>query len=199
MTAPAPAHLLRQRNFSALWWGQLISILGERLTYLALVGLLAEHTAHFREANSSWLLSLLANVMLTPRAAVLRRSSGAWVDRWNLRRVLDAVRTCRGRVLVVLIPLQYAFTHHTLPVFAIVFAAVHVQRAVPAGEERDHARRSSRRRSCWPRTRWLSAPASPRPRSGALGGGWIIDHWGWPVALYLNGGDLPRLGGRRCC
>jgi hypothetical protein len=48
MTAPGPPHLLRQRNFSALWWGQLISILGERLTYLALVGLLAEHTSRGR-------------------------------------------------------------------------------------------------------------------------------------------------------
>ena len=36
--------LLAQREFAALWWGQLISILGDRLTYLALLGLIAEHT-----------------------------------------------------------------------------------------------------------------------------------------------------------
>ncbi len=22
---------------------------------------------------------------------------------------------------------------------------------------------------------------------GALCGGWIVDHWGWPTALYING------------
>jgi len=40
--------LLAQRDFAALWWGQLISMLGDRLTYLALLGLLAVHTDQFR-------------------------------------------------------------------------------------------------------------------------------------------------------
>jgi hypothetical protein len=67
MTDTSPGrHLLRQHNFAALWWGQLVSLLGERLTYLALVGLLAQHTRHFADARSSLLLTLLANVMLAP-------------------------------------------------------------------------------------------------------------------------------------
>jgi MFS family permease len=184
MTAPAPAHLLRQRNFSALWWGQLISILGERLTYLALVGLLAEHTSHFREANSSWLLSLLANVMLTP-VLLFAPFMGAWVDRWNLKRVLVLSDLSRA-LLVVLIPLQYAFTHHTLPVYAIVFLlftcnvlflpakSAITPEIVPPGQ-------------LLAANAWLSGAGIAATAAGALGGGWIIDHWGWPVALYLNG------------
>src|SRR5262245_10650667 len=81
-TAFAPPHaaeppILLQRNFAALWWGQLISILGERLTYLALVGLIAEHTHHFRDPNASWLLSLHANVMLAP-VLLFSPFIGAW-------------------------------------------------------------------------------------------------------------------------
>ena len=79
--------LLAQRNFAALWWGQLISILGERFTYLALVGLLAEHTHQFQDPRSSLLLTLLANLMLAP-VLLLSPFTGAWVDRWNLKHVL---------------------------------------------------------------------------------------------------------------
>src|SRR5258706_1407245 len=87
--APSAADLslLRQRNFSALWWGQLVSLVGERFTYLALVGLLSEHTHGFRDAGSSWLLSGLANVMLAP-VLLFAPFAGAWVDRWNLQRVV---------------------------------------------------------------------------------------------------------------
>ncbi len=79
--------LLAQRNFAALWWGQLISILGERLTYLALVGLLAEHTHHFRDPRASLLLSLLANVMLAP-VLLFSPFIGVWLDRSNLKRMM---------------------------------------------------------------------------------------------------------------
>ena len=119
MAAGVSRGLLRQRNFAALWWGQLISILGERLTYLALVGLLAEHTQHFRDTGSSWLLSALANVMLAP-VLLLAPFTGAWVDRWNLRRVLIASDALRAGV-VLSIPILYAWTHGVAPVFAQVF------------------------------------------------------------------------------
>src|SRR5258705_976753 len=119
MTAPGPPHLLRQRNFAALWWGQLISILGERFTYLALVGLLAEHTQHFKDPGSSWLLSVLANVMLAP-VLLLAPFTGAWVDRWNLRRVLIVSDTLRAAV-VLSIPWLYSMIHGVAPVFAMAF------------------------------------------------------------------------------
>ena len=36
--------LLLQREFAALWWGQLVSLWGDRLNYLALNGLVQQHT-----------------------------------------------------------------------------------------------------------------------------------------------------------
>ena len=53
-----PAPLLRQRNFAALCWGQLISILGDRLTYLALGGLLLQHTHRGNRRSSAGIAAM---------------------------------------------------------------------------------------------------------------------------------------------
>jgi len=176
--------LLLQRNFAALWWGQLISILGERLTYLALVGLLAEHTGQFSEARSSWLLSLLANVMLAP-VLLFSPFTGAWLDRWNLRRVLVISDFLRS-LLVMLIPILYAATTHTGPMFAIVFLmftcnvlflpakSAITPELVPAAQ-------------LLAANAWLAGAGIIATAVGALCGGWIVDHWGWQSALYING------------
>ena len=187
MTPPsasgAPVGLLSQRNFAALWWGQLISLLGERLTYLALVGLLAEHTQHFRDPGSSWLLSLLANVMLAP-VLLLAPFTGAWVDRWNLRRVLvvsDALRA----VAVLSIPWLYAWSHGVAPVFVMVFVLFTCNVFfLPA--------KSAITPEMVPPDRLLAANALltiagvVSTAIGALAGGWLVDHWGWGAALQIN-------------
>src|SRR5213075_1951353 len=104
--------------FFALWLGQLISIVGDRLTYLALGGLLLRHTGAI-EPRYSTLLALLGNVMLAP-VLLFSPFTGAWVDRWNLKRVLIVSDVLRAGI-VVLIPMLYALTHHTGPAFALVF------------------------------------------------------------------------------
>src|SRR6185436_14178318 len=105
----APPPLLRQRNFLSLFGGQLISISGERLTYLAILGLLAENTAHFQgETRSSLLLWLQGNVMVLP-VLLFAPFTGPWVDRWNLKRVMVVSDALRG-VIVALIPIVYGAT-----------------------------------------------------------------------------------------
>src|SRR6476659_9823 len=91
---PMARPLMSQRNFAALWSGQLVSILGDRVNYLALLGLLATHTDSFRDPRASLLLSLLANVMLAP-VLLFSPFAGAWIDRMNLRRVLIVSDTLR--------------------------------------------------------------------------------------------------------
>lgn len=176
--------LLAQGNFAALFGGQLISILGERLTYLALVGLLAAHTDHFRDPRSSLLLSVLANVMLAP-VLLFAPFTGAWVDRWNLRRVMIVSDLLRA-ILVALIPLAYLNTQHTLPVYALVFGLftcnvfflpaksaltpeiVHPSQLLAANA-------------------WLAGAGIAATAVGALAGGWVVDHLGWEKALLING------------
>jgi MFS family permease len=167
--------LLRQRNFGALWWGQLISILGERFTYLALLGLLSTYTDHFRDPNSSLLLTLLANLMLLP-VLLFAPFTGAWLDRVNLKRVMVVSDLLRAG-LVALIPVAYAATHLMAPVFALVFLLFLCNVFfLPA--------KSALTPEIVPESQLIGANALlsgagiAATAVGALAGGWVVDHMG---------------------
>ena len=183
--APAPEipPLFRQREFAALWWGQLASLTGERVAYLALIALLAAHTSAFRDASSSWLLSTLANVMLAP-VLLFAPFVGTWIDRRSRVGVMIGADLLRA-ALVLSIPLLYALTHSTTLVFALLFlqftsgvfflpAKSALTPELVAGPQRLQA------------NVWLSAAGVIAVALGSLGGGWLVDHWGWAPALMLN-------------
>jgi MFS family permease len=175
--------LLAQRDFGALWWGQLISILGDRFTYLALLGLLALHTDNFRQPKSSLLLTVLANVMLLP-VLLFAPFTGAWLDRMNLKRVLVVSDLARAAI-VAAIPVVYAANHLVAPVFALVFLLFLCNVFfLPA--------KSALTPEIVPEPRLIAANALlagagiASTAAGALAGGWIVDHWGWPVAMWID-------------
>ncbi|HEY6865768.1 MAG TPA: MFS transporter [Candidatus Eisenbacteria bacterium] len=178
-----PPLLLLQRNFSALWWGQLISLLGDRLTYLALGGLLLEHTHRGADPEYPVLLALLGNVMAAP-VLLFSPFTGAWVDRMNLKRVL--IISDLGRAAIVLaVPWAYALTHHTGTAFALVFALftcnvffLPAKSAItPEIVPPDQLLAANS---------LLSVAGITATAVGALGGGWVVDHWGWPVAMRID-------------
>lgn len=182
--AAAPRPLLRQRDFSSLWWGQLISIFGERLNYFALQGLLLDHTRDFADpTQSSVLLGVFGTVMLMP-VLLFAPFAGPWVDRWNLRTTLLASDTVRS-LLVAAIPLAYAATHHVGVVFTIVFLlftcnvfflpakSAMTPEIVAPGQ-------------LLAANTLLSVAGIVATALGALVGGWLVDHWGWTTAMWLN-------------
>jgi len=177
--------LFRQRNFAALWWGQFVSLTGERVAYLALVGMISEHTGGFRDPRSSWLLSALANVMVAP-VLLFAPFAGAWIDRWNLRRVVVVCDVIRA-TLIVLIPFTYvASGGHLLPMYGWLFLLFTTGVFfLPA--------KSALTPEIVPRTQllaantWLSAAGIAAAALGSLAGGWMVDRWGWSRALILNG------------
>ncbi len=126
--------LFRQRSFASLWWGQFFSITGDRFTYLALAGSLLR-TQPYRSARSSYaaLLAVFANVVVAP-VLLFAPFTGAWVDRHNLKHVLVVSDVLRA-LIVLAIPILFQLTHSTDVVFALIFAAVHGERRVPAREE----------------------------------------------------------------
>jgi MFS transporter, DHA3 family, macrolide efflux protein len=175
--------LFRQRNFLALWSGQLVSIIGDRLTYLALGGMLLQHIGDVHDRRYATQLALLGNVMLAP-VLLFSPFTGAWVDRWNLKRVLIISDVLRAGV-VVLVPMLYAATHRTGPAFALVFVLFTCNVFfLPA--------RSAITPEIVPRNQllaanaFLSAAGIAATALGALAGGWVVDHWGWPIAMQFD-------------
>lgn len=176
--------LFGQRDFAALWWGQLVSILGDRLNYLALGGLLLEHTSRFADTRqSSILLGVLGNVMLAP-VLLFAPFAGPWVDRWNHRRTMLVSDTIRG-LLVLAIPLAYEATHHIGTSFSIVFLLFTCNVFfLPA--------KSAITPEIVPADRLLAAntllsiAGIAATAVGSICGGWVVDHWGWRVALWID-------------
>ena len=184
--APAPSArpLLLQRDFAALWWGQLISLWGDRINYLALNGLVQQHTRDYHDpGQSSLMLSLHGTVSVLP-VLMFAPFAGPWVDRWNLRHVLIVSDVLRA-LLVLVIPAVYAATHHAAPVWTLVFLMFTCNVFfLPA--------KSAMTPEIVPREQLLAANtllAVAGIAGTVLGfamGGWGVDHWGWSVALTLD-------------
>lgn len=181
---PAAVPLFRQRDFSALWWGQMVSLLGERLSYLAFVGLVAERTHGLRDAGAAWQLAALANVMLAP-ALLFSPFVGAWIDRRNLKHLVVLSDASRGAV-ILLVPVVYRLGGGLAPVYSLLFLLFTCGVVfLPA--------KSALTPELVPRSQWLAANTwltvcgIIAAGVGSLGGGWVVDHWGWARALELNG------------
>ncbi len=181
---PPPRSLLLQRDFAALWWGQLISLWGDRLNYLALNGLVQEHTRDYLDpTQSSLMLSLHGTVSVLP-VLLFSPLAGPWVDRWNLKRVLIVSDVLRA-LLVLTIPFVYAATHLAAPVWAIVFLmftcnvfflpakSAMTPEIVPRGQ-------------LLAANTWLAIAGIVGTVLGFATGGWFVDRWGWPFGLTMN-------------
>ncbi len=102
--------LVRNRNFSLLWAGQLISLLGDRIHVIALGALVASRGSAL-EVGLVFAATAVPSVVLGPLAGVL-------VDRWDRRRtmiVCDVVRAA----LVLTVP--FAFEIHIGLVYLAAF------------------------------------------------------------------------------
>ncbi|MGH2417140.1 MAG: MFS transporter, partial [Candidatus Limnocylindria bacterium] len=104
--------LVRNRNFSLLWVGQLVSLLGDRIHVIALGALVAgSGRASELEVGLTFAATAVPSVVLGPLAGVM-------VDRWDRRRTMilcDVVRA--GLVLTV----PFAFEVHIGLVYLAAF------------------------------------------------------------------------------
>jgi len=87
--------LARNRNFSLLWTGQLVSFMGDRVHQIALA-FLVETRHGALEVGLTFAATAVPNVVLGPLA-------GALVDRWDRRRTMIVSDVLRGG-LVLLVP-----------------------------------------------------------------------------------------------
>jgi predicted MFS family arabinose efflux permease len=103
-------------RFSALWMGQTISLLGDRLNQVALAVLVLSITGSALDVGLTFLAATLPNLVFGPFA-------GTFVDRWDQKRVMVVSDVLRAG-LVLLIPL--AAERSILLVYPAVFGVTTV-------------------------------------------------------------------------
>jgi MFS family permease len=109
--------LVRNRNFSLLWVGQLVSLFGERIHTVALGFLVYDATGGSAlEVGLTFAATAIPNVVLGPLA-------GTFVDRWN-RRVTMAICDVLRAALLLAVPLVIQVDIALVYVMAFLIATV---------------------------------------------------------------------------
>lgn len=105
--------LVRNRNYSLLWIGQLVSLLGERIHQVALGFLVLRATESPVDVGLTFAATAVPNILLGPLA-------GALVDRWDRRLTMIACDVVRaGLVLAVPFAIQINIAFVYLAAFLI--------------------------------------------------------------------------------
>lgn len=91
--------LLINRNFSLLWFGQLVSQLGDKAYNIAQMWWLFEKTGSPLFVSSFLIASMLPELILSPVV-------GVYIDRWNKKRILVAADFSRGIIILTLAALN---------------------------------------------------------------------------------------------
>jgi MFS family permease len=172
--------LFRVSNFRALWIGQLISIFGDRLTYLALLALVLERAAD--PSNPAAELALIPLASFLP-AILFSPWAGALVDRWNTRATLLISDGIRAVLVLAMIP---AAGWGGLPaVFGLVFLLYLVNAFfLPA--------RSAILPDLVPRETLVEANALATLAGvvativGSVAGGLLVERMGWKLGFQVD-------------
>src|SRR5512135_719730 len=119
-------NIVKNRNFSLLWVGQIISQFGDRLDQMALLALIYR----FAPGSTSQVARLMVFTILP--VFLVGPIAGVYVDRWDHRRTMIVCDILRG-FLVLLIPFYLMRFHSMAPIYAVVFLAFCISRFyVPA-------------------------------------------------------------------
>ncbi|HET7903577.1 MAG TPA: MFS transporter [Candidatus Eisenbacteria bacterium] len=178
---PLPSlSLARDANFRALWIGQLVSIFGDRFTYLALLAVVVAHAR--LPSNPAAELAILPLASFLP-AILFGPWIGAWVDRSDTRRVLILSDAARGLAVLAMIPatqlaglpalyglvfLLYVANTFFLPArSAIVPLLVARERLTEANS-------------------WMTFAGVAATIAGSLAGGALIARFGWRWGFGLD-------------
>lgn len=106
---------LKNKDFSIFVYSQTISQFGDKLDYIALIGIVGL----FPETRTPFLLSLLAIFMTLP-VLIFGPVAGVLVDRWHKKHVLVVCDSLR-MLCALCIPVLFLATRNIYPVFAVVF------------------------------------------------------------------------------
>src|SRR5262245_42894354 len=92
-------YLLRQRNFGLLWFGGLISFIGDWVTLVALPIYIYNLTGSVLATGGMWMAMMLPSVLLGSVA-------GVYVDRWDRRVTMVATNLISAPLMLALLFVQ---------------------------------------------------------------------------------------------
>lgn len=117
--------LFNNRNFLLLWMGQIISQLGDRLSQMALIGLV-----YGRDGTSVQFAKILSFTIIP--VFLIGPLAGAFVDKWDRRKTMYVCDLIRA-LLVLMIPLFLFYKQTFIWIYLIIFVAFSIGRFfVPA-------------------------------------------------------------------
>ncbi|MCX5700007.1 MAG: MFS transporter [Candidatus Omnitrophica bacterium] len=118
--------VLKNRNFTLLWLGQIISQLGDRLSQMALIGFV-----YLRAPGSTMEIAKILSFTIIP-VFLIGPIAGVYVDRWDRRRLMYLCDFLRA-VLIFTIPFFLFYSKSLVPIYIIIFVSFSIGRFfVPA-------------------------------------------------------------------
>ena len=106
--------VLKNRDFFLLWLGQIISQFGERLSQMALIGLV-----YMKAPGSTMQLAKVLSFTILP-IFLIGPVAGVYVDRWDRRRTMFVSDFLRA-ALVFLIVLAIALKWPMITIYILIF------------------------------------------------------------------------------
>jgi predicted MFS family arabinose efflux permease len=95
------APVLQNRNFLALWGGQVFSQLADKVYLVLMIALIASRFQDTNQTISGWVSVLM--IFFTIPAVLFGSVAGVFVDRWSKKGVLVSTNILRG-ILVLAVP-----------------------------------------------------------------------------------------------
>jgi MFS family permease len=97
--------VLKNRNFLALWSGQVFSQLADKVYLVLMIALIASRFQSEGQTISGWVSSIM--IAFTIPAVLFGSVAGVYVDRWSKKTVLVATNLLRGGLVLILPPLLW--------------------------------------------------------------------------------------------
>ncbi|MBD3263912.1 MAG: MFS transporter [Candidatus Omnitrophica bacterium] len=105
--------ILRDRKFSLLWLGQIVSQFGDRLTQIALVGLVSKASMSSSSLAFTMSMAIIPVFLISP-------ISGIYIDRWSKRKTMYISDFMRG-IFLLLIPFFFLKLNSLMPIYFLIF------------------------------------------------------------------------------
>ena len=170
--------VLKKRNFFLLWLGQVVSQFGDRLTQMALIGLVYKMKPY-----SSVSLAKIMSLAIVP-VFLFSPLAGVYVDRWHKQRTMYWSDFLRG-LFILLIPAFFFYLRSFFLVYCLIFLSFSVGRffisskmaIIPALVEKENIFMANS---------LVSTTAMVAAILGFGLGGIIVENWGIKVAFLVD-------------